>query len=49
MVKSGKQKLMVECHFGKRKALAVMRTTTSHISNLFTGVSKVVPRRLPSS
>jgi len=39
-VKTGRKKLLVECHFGKRKALAVMRTTTSHITNLLTGVSK---------
>jgi large subunit ribosomal protein L9e len=36
----GVKKLRVECHLGKRKSLAVMRTVTSHIQNLFTGVSK---------
>ena len=37
----GVKKLKVDCHLGKRKSLAVMRTVTSHIQNLFTGVSKV--------
>lgn len=37
----GVKKLRVDCHLGKRKSLAVMRTVTSHIQNLFTGVSKV--------
>ena len=37
----GQKKLRVDCHFGKRKSLAVMRTTTSHITNLITGVTKV--------
>jgi len=35
------KKLRLDCHLGKRKSLAVMRTVTSHITNLFTGVSKV--------
>jgi hypothetical protein len=42
----GVKKLKVDCHLGKRKSLAVMRTVTSHIQNLFTGVSKVRPRCL---
>ncbi len=37
----GVKKLRLDCHLGKRKSLAVMRTVTSHIQNLFTGVSKV--------
>ena len=41
----GVKKLRVDCHLGKRKSLAVMRTVTSHIQNLFTGVSKVRPCR----
>jgi ribosomal protein L6P/L9E len=35
------QKLRITCHFGKRKSMAVIRTTASHISNLITGVTKV--------
>ena len=27
----GKQKLKVDCHFGKRKRLAAIRTTISHV------------------
>ena len=27
----GAKQLKVECHFGKRKMLAVLRTTTSHV------------------
>lgn len=41
MEEDGVKRLRVDCHLGKRKSLAVMRTTTSHIQNLFTGVSKV--------
>lgn len=35
------RKLRLSCHFGKRKSLAVIRTTVSHITNLITGVTKV--------
>lgn len=30
----------VDCHFGKRKKLASIRTTISHVSNMITGVTK---------
>jgi len=33
-------RLRITCHFGKRKSLAVIRTTASHIVNLVTGVTK---------
>jgi hypothetical protein len=36
----GEKKLMVECHFGKRKRLASIRTACSHVQNLITGVTK---------
>ena len=36
-------KLRITCHFGKRKSLAVIRTTASHVTNLITGVTKVCP------
>ena len=36
------RKLRLSCHFGKRKVLAVIRTTASHIINLITGVTKVI-------
>jgi large subunit ribosomal protein L9e len=36
----GEKKLRVDCHFGKRKALASIRTCTSHVQNLITGVTK---------
>ncbi len=39
----GEKKVKLDCHFGKRKALAVMRTVTSHITNLFVGVTKARP------
>ncbi|CAL5229474.1 g12802 [Coccomyxa viridis] len=35
----GMQKLQVEAHFGKRKALASIRTVCSHVTNLIKGVS----------
>jgi ribosomal protein L6P/L9E len=37
----GEKKIKVDCHFGRRKTLAVIRTTCSHIQNLITGVTKV--------
>jgi large subunit ribosomal protein L9e len=36
----GAKKLRVECHFGKRKRLASIRTVCSHVQNLITGVTK---------
>jgi len=36
----GQKKLKVECHFGKRKRLASIRTVCSHVMNLITGVTK---------
>lgn len=36
----GVKKLRVEKHFGKRKELSVIRTVTSHVSNMITGVTK---------
>ncbi len=36
----GKKKLHVDCHFGKRKQLASIRTVISHVQNLITGVTK---------
>jgi len=32
--------LQVDCHFGKRKRLASIRTATSHVQNMITGVTK---------
>jgi len=32
--------LKVECHFGKRKRLASIRTACSHVQNMITGVTK---------
>ena len=32
--------LRVECHFGKRKRLAAIRTCCSHVQNMITGVTK---------
>ena len=34
------KKLRAELWFGKRKAIAAIRTCTSHITNMFTGVTK---------
>jgi large subunit ribosomal protein L9e len=34
------KKLRVDCHFGRRKALASIRTCTSHVMNMITGVTK---------
>ncbi len=36
----GVKKLRVECHFGRRKSLASIRTCTSHVMNMITGVTK---------
>mmetsp|Transcript_5390 Transcript_5390/g.11869 ORF Transcript_5390/g.11869 Transcript_5390/m.11869 type:complete len:192 (-) Transcript_5390:70-645(-) len=36
----GEKKLKVECHFGKKKRLASIRTVVSHVQNLITGVTK---------
>ncbi|WIA10470.1 hypothetical protein OEZ86_000603 [Tetradesmus obliquus] len=36
----GEKKLKVECHFGKKKRLAAIRTACSHVQNLITGVTK---------
>ena len=36
----GEKKLRVDCHFGRRKALASIRTCTSHVMNMITGVTK---------
>ncbi|KAL4448059.1 hypothetical protein ABPG75_005278 [Micractinium tetrahymenae] len=36
----GQKVLKVDCHFGKRKALASIRTCTSHVQNMITGVTK---------
>ncbi|BDA50730.1 60S ribosomal protein L9 [Coccomyxa sp. Obi] len=35
----GKKQLKVEAHFSKRKALAAIRTCTSHVQNLIKGVT----------
>ena len=32
--------LRVECHFGKKKRLAAIRTACSHVQNMITGVTK---------
>jgi len=37
---AGEQLLKVECHFGKRKRLAAIRTACSHVQNMITGVTK---------
>lgn len=39
IVDDGK-KLRVDCWFGKKKQLAALRTITSHIDNMITGVTK---------
>lgn len=36
----GQKTLKVDCHFGKRKRLAAIRTVCSHVQNLITGVTK---------
>lgn len=36
----GDKKLKVECHFGRKKRLASIRTACSHVQNLITGVTK---------
>lgn len=36
----GAKKLRVDTHFGKRKQLAGLRTITSHVQNMITGVTK---------
>lgn len=36
----GKKKLRVDVWFGKRKAIAAIRTVTSHVENMITGVTK---------
>jgi len=36
----GEKKLRVDCHFGRRKALASIRTCTSHVMNMITGTTK---------
>ena len=36
----GEKKLRVDCHFGRRKSLASIRTACSHVQNLITGVTK---------
>jgi len=36
----GQKKLKVDCHFGKKKRLASIRTACSHVKNLITGVTK---------
>ncbi|KAI8465396.1 MAG: ribosomal protein L9 component of cytosolic 80S ribosome and 60S large subunit [Monoraphidium minutum] len=36
----GEKILNVDCHFGKKKRLAAIRTATSHVQNMITGVTK---------
>ena len=36
----GQTKLKVDCHFGKKKKLASIRTACSHVQNMITGVTK---------
>ncbi|GIL66009.1 hypothetical protein Vafri_19640, partial [Volvox africanus] len=36
----GHKVLQVDCHFGKKKRLASIRTVCSHVKNMFTGVTK---------
>ncbi|GLC37649.1 60S ribosomal protein L9 [Pleodorina starrii] len=36
----GAKVLQVDCHFGKKKRLASIRTVCSHVKNMFTGVTK---------
>jgi large subunit ribosomal protein L9e len=36
----GEKKLRVDCHFGRRKSLASIRTCTSHVMNMITGTTK---------
>lgn len=36
----GHRGLKVECHFGRRKQLASLRTVCSHVANMITGVTK---------
>ncbi|KAG2491764.1 hypothetical protein HYH03_009925 [Edaphochlamys debaryana] len=38
--KDGNKVLQVDCHFGKKKRLASIRTVCSHVKNMFTGVTK---------
>ena len=38
----GVKKLNVDCHFGKRKSLAAIRTATSHVQVRLVGVCLVV-------
>ncbi|KAG2452726.1 hypothetical protein HYH02_002957 [Chlamydomonas schloesseri] len=37
---NGHKVLQVDCHFGKKKRLASIRTVCSHVKNMFTGVTK---------
>jgi large subunit ribosomal protein L9e len=36
----GEKQLKVDCHFGKKKRLAAIRTAVSHVQNMVTGVTK---------
>ena len=36
----GEKTLKVECHFGKKKKLAAIRTACSHVKSMITGVTK---------
>ena len=36
----GEKKLKVDCHFGKKKRLAAIRTACSHVLNMITGTTK---------
>ena len=36
----GMPQLKVECHFGRKKRLATLRTACSHVANMITGVTK---------
>ena len=42
----GGKKIHVELWFGKRKAIAGIRTITSHITNMITGVTKGFERKM---
>jgi large subunit ribosomal protein L9e len=37
---AGAKVLKVECHFGRKKGLAALRTVVSHVKNLITGTTK---------
>jgi hypothetical protein len=45
----GMKTLKVDCHFGKRKRLASLRTVCSHVKNMITGTFNSIPTRNSSA